>query len=327
MPQDSVTYGVTRIRCHEKELLSPASLQRMLEGGAQEAVRHLVDLGYGGLPEATAADAERLVAGALSAAYALVKEISFEPTVTDVFLLKADVHNLKLLLKLRLTASTEAPALLRGGVYEPEALARMVEAAEYKELPPQFQAVLTSLERDFQSGVDPARLSTALDGAYVQYAYDTKHPLVTAYFKALADFDNVLSMLRLKQMDGTAERLRELLLPAGDIPHAALIAGLEAPAEALQRLVALGPAGPGIRKGLEALQGGEGLAALERERDDYLMGRFNRARYDNKSIAPVVAYLLAREQEALCVRLILTAKRNGLSDRIITERLRTLYGW
>lgn len=327
MPQDSVTYGVTRIRCHEKGLLSPASLQRMLDGSAEEAVRHLVDLGYGGLTEATAADAERMVANSLSAAYALVKEVSFNPAVTDVFLLKADVHNLKLLLKLHLTASTEVPALLQGGVYEPEALKRMVAAAEYKDLPPQFQTALAALARDFQNGVDPARISTALDGAYVQYAYDSKNPLVTAYFKALADFNNVLSMLRLRQMGGSAQRLASMLLPAGDVPHAALISGLEAPLEALPRLLALGPVRPALLKGLEAVQNGDGLSALERERDNYLMAQFSRARYDNKSIAPLVAYLLAREQEALCVRLILTAKRNGLADSIITERLRGLYGW
>ena len=43
MPQDSVIYGVSRIRCHEKNLLGPARLQRMLDGNAEEAVRQLVD--------------------------------------------------------------------------------------------------------------------------------------------------------------------------------------------------------------------------------------------------------------------------------------------
>ena len=44
MPQDSVIYGVSRIRCHEKNLLGPARLQRMLDGNAEEAVRQLVDI-------------------------------------------------------------------------------------------------------------------------------------------------------------------------------------------------------------------------------------------------------------------------------------------
>ena len=41
----------------------------------------------------------------------------------------------------------------------------------------------------------------------------------------------------------------------------------------------------------------------------------------------LLAYLLGREQEAACIRLIITVKRNGLPDSIITERLRGLYCW
>lgn len=328
MPQDSVIYGVSRIRCHEKNLLGPARLQRMLDGNAEEAVRQLVDMGYGGLPDATVADVEQMMANELAAAYELVKEVSFQPAVTDLFLMKADVHNLKVLLKLRLTGSQEAPVLLRGGVYHVDTLKAMVEAGEYKQLPPAFQEALEALEQSFQVRVDPARISTALDSAYIQHAYASKLPAQARdYFKALADFDNVLALLRARQMQADAGRLEAMLLPAGDIPQAALLGALEAPVEGLARLVAIGPARQAIRKGLEGLQKGEGIAALERERDDYLMNLFQAARFDIDSIAPLVAYLLAREQEAACIRLIITVKRNGLPDSIITERLRGLYGW
>lgn len=328
MPQDSVIYGVSRIRCHEKNLLGPARLQRMLDGNAEEAVRQLVDMGYGGLPDATVADAEQMIANELAAAYALVKEVSFQPAVTDLFLMKADVHNLKVLLKLRLTGSKETPVLLPGGVYSVEALSHMVEAGEYKQLPPAFQEALNALEQSFQVRVDPARISTALDSAYIRHAYASKLPAqVRDYFKALADFDNVLTLLRARQMQADPDRFAALLLPPGDIPQAALLGALEAPVEALGRLVAIGPARQAILKGLEGLQKGEGIAPMERERDNYLMDLFQSARFDNDSVAPLLAYLLGREQEAACIRLIITVKRNGLPDSIITERLRGLYGW
>ena len=167
MPQDSVIYGVTRIRCHEKDLLGPARLQRMLDGSAEEAVRQLVDIGYGGLPDATVADMEQMIANELAAAYTLVEEVSFRPALTDAFRMKADVHNLKLLLKLRLMGSRETPLLLQGGVFSPEALEKMVESADYRQLPDPFPAALAALEESFQAGIDPARISTALDSAYI----------------------------------------------------------------------------------------------------------------------------------------------------------------
>ena len=328
MPQDSVIYGVTRIRCHEKDLLGPARLQRMLDSSAEEAVRQLVDIGYGGLPDATVADMEQMIANELAAAYTLVEEVSFRPALTDAFRMKADVHNLKLLLKLRLMGSRETPLLLQGGVFSPEALEKMVESADYRQLPDPFPAALAALEESFQAGIDPARISTALDSAYIQYASSIrKAPMVTAYFKALADFDNVLALLRARQMGANAARLQQMLLPPGDVPQEALLGALEAPAESLARALAQGPAREALSKGLEAFARGEGIAPLERERDNYLMNQFQGARFDNDSAAPLVAYLLAREQEAACIRLIITAKRNGLPENIITERLRVLYGW
>jgi hypothetical protein len=40
----------------------------------------------------------------------------------------------------------------------------------------------------------------------------------------------------------------------------------------------------------------------------------------------VVGYYIARDREAKAIRMILTVKRNGLDDGVITERLRELYG-
>lgn len=191
----------------------------MLDGNAEEAVRQLVDMGYGGLPDATVADAEQMIANELAAAYALVKEVSFQPAVTDLFLMKADVHNLKVLLKLRLTGSKETPVLLPSGVYSVEALSHMVEAGEYKQLPPAFQEALDALEQSFQVRVDPARISTALDSAYIQHAYASKLPAqVRDYFKALADFDNVLTLLRARQMQADPDRVRSPAAAPGGYP-------------------------------------------------------------------------------------------------------------
>ena len=88
----------------------------------------------------------------------------------------------------------------------------------------------------------------------------------------------------------------------------------------------MGPAKEWILKGLDAFQKGAGLSALEKERDNYLISMVQKAKFEENSILPVIAYLLAREQEAKCLRLILTAKRNRLPDSVITERLRELYG-
>lgn len=327
MPQNSVTYGVTRIRCHEKNLIKRDKMERMAEGTLDEVMRTLLDMGYGSLPNATPEQAELMIERELNAASDLVREVTFDENLTDLFLMKADVHNLKLLLKLRLTGSGEDPAYMAGGCWSTDALYKMVQNSEYKELPEEFTKALRELEQSFQSDVDPARISMELDKAYIAYAYRVgKKDIAKDYFRGMADFSNLLALLRIRAMGGGMDKLKDAMLPPGDISEVKLIQALDAPADGIAKLLAAGPARDRMLKGLDAYQKNGSLSALEKERDNYLISLVQKAKFEENSILPVIAYLLAREQEAKCLRLILTAKRNRLPDSVITERLRELYG-
>ncbi len=326
MPQDSAIYGEARIRYHEKDLLTQDRLLRLVDATAEEAIRLLIDGGYGNLPGASIEDADRLIDAELSNAYTLVREVSFKPAVTDVFLMKADVHNLKMLLKLRLTGSGEKPALMRGGNYPVQTLELMVRDADYRDLPEEFTEALSKLEQSFQTQVDPVAVSVALDRAYTEYAYRVGDAFTKEYFKTQADFNNLLSLLRLRAMNAGVERLRAVLLPEGHIPQSKLLANVDTPLDSLAKAIGEGPAREGIVRGIEEMLRTGNISALERERDDALIRMASAGKRESESIAPVIGYLLAREQEAKCIRLILTAKRNDLDDTIIKERLRELYG-
>ncbi|MDD3921220.1 MAG: V-type ATPase subunit [Eubacteriales bacterium] len=327
MPQFSPSYGVARIRCHEKGLLDRDRMARLIDGTASDAVRQLVDAGYGSMPDATIADADRLIESELQETYQLVREVSFRPEITNLFLMRADVHNLKTLLKLRLTESGEAPVLLQGGVYPIAELETMVRTADYRALPKEFSETLARLEQNIQNGAaDPAALSIALDNAHIAYALRTGDEFTKEYFKVQADFNNVLTLLRMRAMHADAEKLRAALLTEGYISHSKLIGGLDAPMDTLGKSIGTGPARWGILRGMEAIIKNGSISAMEKERDNTLLQMVSAGKLQCDTILPVIGYLLAREQEARCLRLILTAKRNNLPDAIIIERLRELYG-
>ena len=57
-----------------------------------------------------------------------------------------------------------------------------------------------------------------------------------------------------------------------------------------------------------------------------LLWNFLRSLYNNPfGIAPLAAYILARENEIKMVRIILSGKLNGFPDEFIRERLRDMY--
>lgn len=48
-------------------------------------------------------------------------------------------------------------------------------------------------------------------------------------------------------------------------------------------------------------------------------------KYNPFSVGPLVAYVLARENEIKTVRIILSGKQNGLPEESIRERVREMY--
>ncbi|MDR1620187.1 MAG: V-type ATPase subunit [Clostridiales bacterium] len=332
MPQSSHLFAVARVRALEKNLIGGDGMHRIAYGTLEEGMRVLRESGYGGMPDATDADCERMIANELLKTAKLIEEITPDKEATDLFLLRADVHNIKALLKQRLLGSADAPALLNGGVYDTARLSACVRDQQYRDLPEAFKDALNALEKELAAAPSPKAVSVALDSAYQNHAravIAARHdndPFLSDYFYGLADFDNVLALLRLRDMGARRDELKAALLPAGDVPHGALLNAFEQPLETLSKLVATGRAGFAIAAGLSEKQRTGHTSPLEKARDNYLIGLIKKYKYDSMTLWPVLGYYLAREQEAKSIRLIITVKRNGLDEGVITERLRELYG-
>lgn len=330
MAQENALYAVARIRCHENGLIGRERMARMVQGTANEAMQVLTGAGYGGAAagetEQGAAGAEALIAAELRRTYELVREVSPEPPLTELFLMQADVHNLKVFYKLKLLGGgNAAPALMQGGAFEAEALARMVREQDYSDLPLPIGEALRELDAAAENAkADPVKVSTALDGAYLTMGYESKNKFAQEYFRAKADFENTLVLLRLRAMEASEEAFRAALLPPGNMEKDVFLKAYEAQEELLPKLLNEGPAGETLRKAVEGA--GNAAQRVERARDNYLIRLAGYGRFEQDTVAPIIGYLLAREQEARCIRLIMTAKRNGLPDSIITERMRVLYG-
>lgn len=59
--------------------------------------------------------------------------------------------------------------------------------------------------------------------------------------------------------------------------------------------------------------------------DDKMMEYIRPQRYNSFTIEPLAAYILARENEIKCVRILLSGKLNCLTEESIRERLREMY--
>lgn len=326
MPQPSYTYANARLSALSTRLIEPQTIRRMTDGTLADALRTLQDIRYGGTGDGEA-DIERLIAAELQDALEEIRALSPDPSLTDLFLLRADAQNLKALIKARLLGSEELP-WTKGGLYERETLFEMVREQNYRELPKPFTDELMRLEKQLQSHVDPQLISVALDRAYLKHALlvSQKDAVVHRYFSALADFDNVLTYLRVRAMGGSREMLDDLLLPEGGIQKRQLMETFDLSFEYLNRILSASVCREALLLGLNAMQRTGNIGEVEKARDNYLLSLFTPHRYETDSIYPVIGYYLAKEREGRAIRLIITAKRNNLPDSVIAERLVTLYG-
>ena len=327
MAQKSYAYACARVSALSRRLLDDTALKRMAEGSMGDALRILIDDRYGSLPDAGEGDGERMIERELIAMREEVRSISPEPQITDLFLLQSDVMNLKTLIKARLLEQKDV-SWQAGGLYDREVLEKAVSDQDYRFLPEDMAEELNALEKRLAVSVEPQLISIALDRAYLRHALKAaaKNRGFSHYFKAKADFDNVLTFLRVRAMGGGRGMLKDVLLVEGGIPFRAFFEGYDFSAEGFGKIVESSVCRRELATALDRMYGAGSIGEVEKARDNYLMSLIAAHKHDVMSLYPVVGYILAKEREAQNVRLILTVKRNGLNDSVIAERLVKLYG-
>lgn len=329
MPQPSIPYACARVSALSKGLLDQQTIKRMADGSLDDAMRTLLDVRYGNLPDATSADCERMIDNTRTQTAAEIRELSPKPAITDLFLLATDIQNLKMLLKARLLGMADAQTET-GGLYSREALLHAVAEQDYRDFPDPIRESLERLEQKLKVEVEPQQVSIMLDRGYLQHALAVaareKDEFAATYFRALCDFDNLITFLRMRATGAPREDLKDVLLPVGGIRREDLMNAYELSEEALNHVIHDSTARDAIATGLAEMQQTGNIGALERQRDDYLLSLVKAHKHEVLTIYPLLGYLFAREREAKAIRLILTVKRNGLDDAVIQERLCELYG-
>lgn len=342
MAAEGYINSIARLRVIEKRLMGRDTIERAASAATfEEALMVFSECGY---EVSDTEDSEQFqeadpmesaIQAELDFTYRTVDELAMKNRTIEVFKLRTDIVNLKLLLKLRLQGAELGIPLQKGGVYEEAVLRAMVKTGDYSSLPREISDALEMLEVEMYKKPDPRRLSTVLDSAYISHAYKVKDPFVREYFRATADFDNLIMLVRMRACGMNAEDYKKCLLPEGSLKASALVSAYDMSDDEIISRVIFDPLEPNdgirilrerMRDSFAACSRGKGASALELGRDNYLISLASKGRHDISSIAPIVGYMLAKEQEVRCVRLILTAKRNDLPRSVIDERLGELYG-
>ena len=325
MPQDSINYAVGRLSLKQREIMDASRLERLLSASSfEEAKRTLSEIGWASAEEA---DYEQLALDRVAQASALVRDLSTDAKVTDCFLYKYDIANLKMLLKAR-CLGIPAEHLSASGTLPVETLRHAVADRGYKALPAPVCKAMEALEQELLTEENPLLIDVRLDRAMFEMIFQAlqgnRCPSALAYFQARADLLNAITLLRVRRMGRDAAFFQSVRLPSGVVADGKWADAFE-DVERLPEL--LRPYGERVMEAaLLAARDFSRLPGLEKAMDNALLAIFTKDRFDMMRLETIVGYLLAVEREAGAVRLVMAGKQNGFDMDAIRERLRDLYG-
>lgn len=316
-------FAVASVRSMENKLLTKQKLMQMAEAkDAEEALRILSETDYGKTEIDDIHEFEKMIQNHLEAEYQAVGKLIASETFMDIFRFKNDYHNVKVLIKEEISKVSGKKYLIQGGSIPVDILQKNFRERNYMELPNiEADAVQEAIEM-YAKTKNARFIDSILDKACFQVMSDAAEKLgneyVSKYVRKLADVTNLKTLLRIWQLKRSDEELEESIVPGGELPAELLIKALKND-NVIQMLKDTSYVS------LCETYMDQGFTVFEKACDDYLMECIKDAKYKTLTPEPVAAYILAKETEAKCVRIIMTCKLHDIDAETIKERVREAY--
>lgn len=319
MAEKEFAYAVARIRCKEMTLLDSAFLEQLVGAKDEDdCLRLLVEKGWESAPAEEMLDAEE------EKTWALIRElVPDQPELFDALLYEADFHNAKAAVKAVCMNADPARLFLPRGTADAMELYRAVKEREWDALPEHLreaahEAFDTLLHTQDGQLCDVILDRAALD-AILAAAKRSGSDLLESWAERKVAAADMKTAVRCARTGKPLSFARRALAPCATLDVDALA---QAAAEGEEELTAY-LAGTPYAETAKALE--ESFSTFERRCDNLLIEEIRPQKYNPFTVSPLAAYVLARENEIRCVRVILSGKRNGLSEQSIREKVRETY--
>lgn len=312
-----------RLRSLERHGLDRVHIERMLGAGTMtECIQVLAELGYAGFDASDERAMHESLRRRRAEAFADLSRYMPQAAILDVFRIKYDYHNLKVLVKNR--GGDVADLLIDAGRFRADELAARYErTGRWDFLPPDMARAAQESRQVLAETGDAQRSDFVLDRAYfaelLSLARQSGCAYLIAYVRAQIDAANLRSVVRTQRMHRTGAFLQQVLFAGGSVTVAQILAGVSEGVASLYRATPLHRAG---EIGEAVLRGEKELWELEKACDEAVLQTAAQSRSIPFGVEVAVGYLASLENELSTVRIILSGRIAGLGADDIRERLR-----
>ena len=322
MSETQYTYAVARIRALEVSLFSASTIEQLIAcKDLESCLRFLQDKGWGG--NDVPMDADAILTREREKIWETIGEMHVDMEVFNVLSYTNWFHNLKAAVKEVCTGKSGANIFYEGTPISKEEMLRIIREKDFKALPENMQeAAEEAVETLLHSG-DGQLCDIIIDRATMEAIKEagrkSQDDIIRDYAESTVAVANIKIAVRSSKTEKSLEFMKRAMAPCDSLNvdglARAALAGTDSIIEYLS--------GNGYLEGALALK--ESPSAFERWCDNRIIQTIKPQKTNPFSVGPLVAYVIARENEIKTVRIILTCKQNGLSDDSIRERVREMY--
>ncbi len=321
------TYAVGRIRVLETRLLKRPVFDRMAEQVTYEDslrvlsessnYRQFID----SLKDKT--DFESIFVQELKQLYSLVSELSLHKGITDIFLLKYDLDNLRALIQAKLTGYVERAEFIELGIFKIDILKECLNKNDFRILGEEVENFALEILKSKPTARD---LEVAFSKFYITLLKDalvkTKSPFLLHISRVMTDLLNIKILIRANRFL-LKENLEIDFLGGGYLGEDFLRALLSKETPVLTNEFSRTAYNELVKKLLGQKE--MSFKNLDVLIDDYLMNIIKEAKFFNFGIEPLIGYIFAKEYEVRHLRKILAGKIYNVENEFIKNSSEEVY--
>ncbi len=316
------TYAVARIRALEVSLFSQSIIDQLIACKTYEAALHMVvEKGWGGMdiPQKE----EAILAAERAKIWSNIRELAVPMDTFDVLSYPNAFHNLKAAIKETYLNLKKDALFYENTAPSRDELREIVEKKEFYRLPPNMEAAAKDAYETLLHTGDGQLCDVIIDRACLlaidEAGKASDAAIIRKYAETVVAVANIKIAVRCEKTGKSAEFMHRAMAPCSGLDTERLAKAALSGFDAICEYLSLA----GFGDAAEALK--VSPSAFECWCDNYLMEMVKPQKYNAFSVGPLVAYILARENEIKTVGIILSGKANGLSDDSIRERVREMY--
>ncbi|WP_281724562.1 V0D/AC39 family V-type ATPase subunit [Lachnoclostridium phocaeense] len=319
---EKYTYAVARIRALEVSLFSNAVIDQLIACQSYEqCLQFLAERGWGDTD--TSADGEKMLKREEEKIWQTVRELSIDKKKFEVLSYQKLFHNLKAAVKAACVKEVPRDIFYEDTEVSGQEMLDIIREKDFGRLPAGMsQTAQQACDALLHAG-DGQLCDIIIDRAALDAIYkagmESEDEIIRDYARSVVAVADIKIAVRAQKTAKSIEFMKQAMAECGSISVDQLAkAALSGPEAIRDYLLGTEYAG-----GAEALS--ESMSAFERWCDNRIIQTISPQKYKAFTIGPVVAYVLARQNEIKTVRIVLSGKRSELPEGAIRERVREMY--